>query len=171
MTAAVTYGTNPLYNVPIFLFDWEDSTSLSATHWLFLSVICCLENEFRLIWLCPWFSSKHKCSPLLYLPYHSHLFYSYQHWKLYSKNNKTLNTLVNSHAYPQSNLSENTFQLSFVYNRNILHRAAHIRNMQIPVVTVTAGVSRWCRLHSASYRHSVLTAACSNRLLLRHFWL
>lgn len=28
-----------------------------------------------------------------------------------------------------------------------------MRNMQITVVTVTAGVSRWCRLHSASYRH------------------
>lgn len=29
VTDAVTYGTNPLYNVPIFLFDWEDWASVS----------------------------------------------------------------------------------------------------------------------------------------------
>lgn len=31
VTDVVTYETNPLYNVPILLFDGDDSASLSAT--------------------------------------------------------------------------------------------------------------------------------------------
>lgn len=32
VTDAVAYETNPLYNVPMLLFDGDDSASLSATY-------------------------------------------------------------------------------------------------------------------------------------------